>query len=409
MKILQINKFHYLRGGADRHYLELSENLKYEGYEVINFSMRHPQNIACAQEGYFAENVALDRFSLKNIFKYFYNYDAVAKLEKLIETEKPDIAHLHNIYHQLTPAIIHVLKRHKIKIVLTLHDYKIICPNYQLFARSQICERCRGGKYYNCAMTKCVKNSRAKSIMATLEAYLYRRIFKSYELVDIFIAPSQFMKNKFVDFGWPAEKIAVLKNFTKPTKEVVVKKKHMLFFDNDYLLYFGRLSDEKGIDILLSAMKLLPEDVKLKIIGKFENSLISRDVENRELNSRVELLGFKSGAELENLICNAKAVVVPSIWYENMPLSVLEAMAAGKVVIASRIGGIPEIIRDGENGLLFEAGNAIDLARKISGLNRADSDAIGARARFGMDEFNWEKYYPRLMTVYREAQKINSF
>lgn len=404
MKILQIHKFHYFRDGGTRHYLELSENLRREGHEVINFSMQHPENIACVQEQYFAENVPLDRFSVKNIFKYFYNFEAVAKLERLLAVEKPDLAHVHNLYHQLTPALLHVLKKHQIPIVLTLHDYKIICPNYQLFAAGKICERCRGGKYCQCALTGCVKNSRAKSLLATIEAYLYRRILKSYELVDTFIAPSQFMKNKFVEFGWPAEKIEVLRNFTNLENKNVVKKMHMHNSDNDYLLYFGRLSEEKGLDVLLSAMILLPENVKLKIAGTGPLLSCSKlKIKNSKLNGRVDLLGHIQGKKLGEIIDSAKAIIIPSIWYENMPLSMLEAMAAGKVVIASRIGGMPEIIRDGENGFLFEAGNAQELAGKIRNLNDVDSNMMGERARETVAGTGWKNYYLKLTGIYRSA------
>ena len=168
MKILQINKFHYLRGGAERHYLELSELLKSHGHEVIHFSMNDSRNEFSKYGKYFAKQVNLEKFSLVNIFKIFYNFDAQKKLDSLLEAERPDIVHMHNIYHQLSPAIINTIKKHNIPMVMTLHDYKIICPNYQLFSQGKICNSCIGQKYYNCLLKKCAKNSYKKSYKSCL-------------------------------------------------------------------------------------------------------------------------------------------------------------------------------------------------------------------------------------------------
>ena len=212
MKILQINKFNYLRGGAERCFLELSKILAEHGNEVITFSMQHEKNLHNQYEKYFTNEVNLNTFSLKNIFKIFYNREAAKKLEALIKKEKPDIAHLHNIYHQISTSIIKVLKKYQIPTVMTLHDYKIICPNYQLFSKNEICYKCQGGKYYNCLVRKCSKNSYAKSFLAMLEAYFNK---KNYDQIDLFIAPSQFMKDICVKFGIPESKIEVIYNFIK--------------------------------------------------------------------------------------------------------------------------------------------------------------------------------------------------
>ena len=293
MKILEINKFYYLRGGSERHLFELSEALVRRGHTVIPFSMKDKRNLTTLSKNshpvaaleknshpvavfgaedrknqlnkfsdYFVDSVDLDRLSLRNILKIFYNRQAARQLEKLIKEERPDIAHLHNIQYQLTPVIIQTLKKHGIPIIQTLHSYNIICPNAKLYTEGSPCERCRGKKFYNCLIHKCARDSYAKSLLAMLEAYLNVNLLKRYDDVDVFIAPSNFMKEVSVRFGMPAEKIQVLHNFIDAEKFNAADSKI-----GDYLLYFGRLAEEKGVGMLIEAMKDLPSE-KLKIVGE---------------------------------------------------------------------------------------------------------------------------------------------
>ena len=213
MKVLQINKFYYLKGGAEKHFLDLIDLLSGSGYEVPVFSMRDKKNLATPYAKYFAAHVDLEKFSFTDSLKYFRNWDAIKKLRRLIKEQRPDIAHLHNIAHQLTPAIIQVLKENDIPVVQTLHDYKLICPNYKLFTQNSICYRCRGKKYHNCFTHRCIDGNCAKSFLAMCEMYYNDSWHKYYELVDLFIAPSRFMKETCVSFGIPADKIIVLNNF----------------------------------------------------------------------------------------------------------------------------------------------------------------------------------------------------
>lgn len=411
LKILQINKFHYLKGGSERCFFDTIELLKQNGHEVVVFSMRDEKNLPSRYSEYFAAPVALDKFSFKNILKFFYNYEAAARLEKLIKKEKPDIAHLHNIAHQLSPAITYVLKKHKIPIVQTLHDYKLICPNYKLFSSGEVCYQCRGSKYYNCFLRRCVHNSYAKSFLTMLEAYLHNKILKSYDNAGIFIAPSKFMKNICVQFGIPEKKIAVVNNFIMDDFKLsdgwqrsdpnVLRRKN-------YLLYFGRLAHEKGVHVLIEAMALIADkDLILKIAGagpeeKSLNSLIDK----LNLHDRVELVGPKYGSKLKYLIKNASAVVIPSIWPENFPYSALEATALGKPVIASDIGGLPEIINTAvplrrtaeerkNNDFLFKAGDASDLAKKIE-----EFLAAGMKENKLNENFSSIKHYNGLKKIY---------
>ncbi len=399
MKILQINKFFYLRGGSERYMFELSELLAENGHEVIHFSMAGDHNLPSKFSPFFADKVNVNNFSPAGLLKSFYNYDAVKKLEKLIKAEKPDIAHLHNISHHLSPAVIKVLKRQGVKIVMTLHDYKIICPNRLLFTGGQVCARCEGKSFYHCLARKCIQNSRAKSLIGMLEAY-FQKWIKTYDQVDLFIAPSRFLRDLFVKYGVAENKIAVLNNF-------IADK----FYESgqfteisgqaqkDYLIFFGRLSPEKGIDVLIEALS--KTDHRLKIIGAGpEYNNIKSRIKKLKLTGRVKLTGPKYGDQLKSEIINSSAVILPSIWPENMPYSLLEAMALGKIVIASNIGGMPEIIKDGVNGFLFEPGQSDDLSAAIHKLSGADKFSITNNAVNTIKKIGAGAHYQKIIGFY---------
>ncbi len=397
MKILQINKFYYLRGGAERYFFDLMKLLESSGHKAVPFSMNDSRNEMTPYQKYFIDKVELDKFSVRNIIKFFYNYDAVRRLKKAIKEEKPDIAHLHNIAHQMSPAIIRVLKRNNIPVIQTLHDYKIVCPNYRLFSKNEVCFKCKGGKFYNCAMRKCMNGSRLKSILAAIEAYLNKDIYKQ---VDLFIAPSEFMKKICVEGGIPENKIRVMRNFVSPSFMTAgIENK-----PEDYFFYYGRLSGEKGIDILLEATK--KENFNLKIAGVGpDHERLKSEIKNWKLEDRVELIGPKYGEELKKLIGGARAVIVPSIWPENMPLNILESMFLGRPVIASMIGGIPEIIKDGKTGFLFEPGNVDSLLSKIREISADDFSRMGLDARNDIAGLKGDEYCRGLCLLYKKVIK----
>ncbi|MFH1822311.1 MAG: glycosyltransferase family 4 protein [Patescibacteria group bacterium] len=403
MRILQINKYYYLRGGSERYFFELSELLKKNGHEVIPFSMENKRNGKTRYAKYFIREVNLNKFNLINIIKYFNNYEAVGKLKKLLSEEKIDLAHFHNISGQISPAIIKVLKKHNIPVVMTLHDYKLICPNAMLFTNGKVCHRCLGGKYYNCFLNRCNHNSILKSFIGMTEAYLNNKCLKSYKQINLFISPSQYLKNIYLKFGFSEEKIFVIPNFIDQSKFKIKNEK-----TENYLLYFGRLSKEKGIDTLIEAMAKLNTDLKLKIVGEgteFENYELR--IKNYGLSNKVQLTGAKYGDDLMDLVKNAKAVIIPSIWEENMPYSLLESLAYGKVLIASAIGGIKEIIKDNKNGLLFKPKDSSDLAKKIVKLGKIDTKTISERTRATILKFNSENHYSKINKLYNNLILAN--
>jgi len=407
LTVLQINKFYYLKGGSERYLFDLSKILEAAGLTVAPFAMQDERNRPSTYADYFSQFMDLHRFSLKNIFKIFYNYEAARRLEELIDKVKPDLAHLHNINYQLSPSIIRVLKKHHLPIVMTLHDYNIICPNAKLFTKGAHCERCRGGRYYHCFLNKCSHNSLAQSFLAMLEAYFNQSWLKVYSQVDLFIAPSQAIKQAFIRFGWPEEKII---NLSYPMDAASGQAEKI--DSTNYILYFGRLAPEKGIDTLLDAMVKVDGRINLKIAGAGPDyEKLNKRIKDLDLTARAELLGAKYDNELSNLIKAASAIVIPSLWQENMPLAMLESLALGKIVIASQRGGLGEMIKDGVNGFLFKSGDSDELAQKIN-LAASRNEAVinmEQRIKNSLDGINSKKHQEEMLNLYKKILGSENF
>jgi len=407
MKILLVNKFYYPKDGVSNYLIGLETKLRELGHEVRIFAMDNPKNIPSEDQKYFVSYLSFDQGGIINTWRsfarIFYSREAKQKFTALVHDFHPDIIHIHNIYHQISPSILSVAKHEKIPVVMHLHDYKLICPNYKLFTNGAICRRCRGGKYYNCLLHKCLKDSYLKSLAGTLEMYFHHQIWGIYESsVNLFIAPSRFMKKTCEEFGWPAEKIVWLHNFYND--QAITLSAANASARNNYLLYFGRLAEEKGVKILLEALTKTSDMLKIAGEGPEEAKLKSLVTEFK-LENRVEFLGFKTGADLEILIRDAKAIIIPSVWYENMPLNMLEAMAKQKIVIASNIGGMPEIINDGQNGLLFEPNNSVALAAKIKQLATLDYGEIGRAASETVRNLTAAAHVQEILKIYRQVSK----
>lgn len=410
MKILLINKYHYSRDGGTRAYFDLAKILTAHGHEVAFFSMKHPQNEPSEWSEFFVDNIDYrdDHLSWKNkimaVLNIFYNFEAKRKLSLLLKKFKPDIAHLHVIYHQLSPSIIDTLKKNKIPMVMTLHDYKLICPNYNLLVRGKIWERSKPAKYYRCFFDRCVKDSYLKSLVCTLEAYLHK-FLRLYEKVNLYISPSQFLISKFQEYNFKKE-IVYLPNPFLPEE---AKKSSAPAEASKYILYYGRLSEEKGIADLLRAYGLLKAKIPLYIVGTGPEETELKNIVSREKISNVEFFGYRAGAELWRLVSGAEMIIVPSKWYENAPYIVVEAMALGKIVLAASIGGLTEMINDGVNGFLFESGNIDDLQKKIKYIlaRPENRESLGRQAQAAIKERNdKKKYYEKLLEIYEKAIKM---
>lgn len=366
MKIIQANKFLYPKGGADKYCLSLIRELSGLGHDIIPYAMTDSRNIISSYSSYFCENIDYDKPAnrLKAAARLIWNREAAKKFAKLLDDTKPDIIHCHNIYHQLSPSILKEGKKRNIPIIMTLHDYKLICPNYKLYNKGLICERCVKGSYINCLKNRCY-GSYSRSALASLESYLHNKVWKTYRKnVDLFISPSEFLKRKMIEAGWNDKKIIVLNN---PADTFTPSP------GGDNLLYFGRLAPEKGIDCLIKALKMTDE--RLDIIGSGpEEGSLKELSQGLGLENRVTFHEKQDGENLDIFIKKAKAVILPSIWHENMSLSILESLSRGKIVIASASGGTPELVKDEETGFLFPPGDIEMLAKKIMGLRNLSQE-----------------------------------
>lgn len=410
MKILQVNQYYYPRGGADKYFLDLSRSLTNLGHEVAVFSMKHPKNEDSVWSKYFVSRVSFNKQTLNDFFKtpgrVLYSLEAKRNFKKLLEDFKPDIIHCHNIYNHISPSILDAASAKKIPVVMHLHDYKLVCPNHMLFVKGKYCEECKPHKYYNCIKNNCIKDSLAGSILACSEMYLHHNILKIYEKkIDLFIAPSNFMKDMMIRFGQNKEKIEVVYNPHNLVKKVISLNDQANIKLDDYILYFGRLSEEKGLRTLIEASFRTKQKVIIAGAGPEEDKLRKL---TSILKAPIEFIGLKSSEELIDIIKQAKAVIMPSIWAENMPLSLMEALSLNKIVIASKIGGLPEVIKHNENGILFEPGNVDDLVNKIDYLNNLsfeDKTSLEKQAGKTSKLFSANKNIEEILNIYKKVIK----
>jgi len=404
LRIVCLNNFSYLRGGSEKVLFEEMRMLETKGHEVAIFSRDHKQNIAASYSSYFPPAIDTERLkpsvqTLKTVKELVYSNTVRACLSKVVHDFKPDLAHGHNIYGRLSTSVLDELKAQEVPTVLTLHDLKLLCPSYLMLNHGQVCEKCKGGKFHHAVLAKCHKGSYLASAVYAFESW-FNLTFNKYGSVNYFISPSCFLRDKCIEFGWPADKIVHVPNFV----DTHVLKSSPGF--GDYLLYLGRLSREKGMRTLLQALAGLKSVAPLLVVGDGpERADLERFATERKLN--VRFAGYLSGSQLEASVSNAKAVIMPSEWYENAPLSLLESFGCGKPVIGARIGGIPEMIDDGVNGYLFEPGNVVDLQTKLELLLGHSAQRIaemGKAAREKVEqEYSVEAHYEKLIQVYTLA------
>ena len=398
MKVLLVNKFFFIKGGAETVYFQERDMLKQAGVQVIDFSMQHETNLNSAYADSFVSNVDYHKESnllggIKTAVNFIHNTQACKKMLALLQKERPDIVHFHNIYHQLTPALIKVARNFGCKTVLTAHDYKIVCPAYSMLRDGKVCDACITGTVFNAFRYRCQEGSASKSLLLSLEA-TWQYIAQNYQALDVIVSPSVFLRGVLLR-TLPNSRIDVIVNGVDDSQSIdeVV--------DDGYILYFGRLSREKGVATLLSAHQKMRNPAPLKIVGHgpLHDELVAKYPE-------AEFLGYvQQGDALNTLIKHARVVILPSECYENCSMAVLEAMSFAKPVIGSRIGGIPEQIRDGIEGLLFEPGNAQELAKAMDALvddpDKARVMGLRGRARLS-EKYALSKHMDTLQALYKE-------
>jgi glycosyltransferase involved in cell wall biosynthesis len=404
MKILVINKFFYQFGGTERYAFALTDLLESYGHETVPFAMAHPDNVISDYSKYFVSPVDLAKpriswSGLKAAGRVVYSFEAARKLRQLIRDTKPDLAHIQNIYHQLSPSVLKVLKEEKIPTVQTLHDYAYLSPSYGLFDHGAVCERVKPRKYYRAVFHKCVKNSFMASALDAFAFRFHATFGLDERLVGRLIAPSEFVKNKFAEWGRNVFRMEVLPHFIDATR-----------YEPEYapgaeVAYVGRLSEEKGIGILLAAMEKIP-DVRLKVIGTGPMEKQLKDFCELAGLKNVRFLGQLRHTEVMEEIGRSRFVVVPSLFYEPFGYLAIEAACMGKAVVASKVGGLPEIVRDSETGVLVPPGDAKALASAIATL-AADEPSIRAFGHAGRAmvelRFRPDEYYAKLMEIYESV------
>lgn len=399
-KLLSLNTYHYRRGGSDAVFFDHEKLFQDAGWDTAAFTMHHPRNEPSPWSEYFADELEFgNAYSLRQKLimagKVIYSWEARAKLAKLLDKFPADVAHAHCIYHHLSPSVLSLLHERGIPTVMTAHDLKLACPAYKMLNKNGICEKCKNGNLLHLIKNRCIHNSLATSTVVAVESAIHKSLKMYKNNLERVVTPSLFFRDKLVEWGWNPGQLTYIPNFIDTNSYTPQ------YEPGDYFLYFGRLAPEKGVDTLIKAA--LASGVKLRIAGTgpYEEELKALLPPNSD---QIEFLGFCSGDKLWSLIREARAIVLPSQWYENAPISVLEAYASGKPVIGARIGGIPEMLREGETGYLFESGNEKDLTEKLELISSASDQHLSEMGRvahqYVSSTFTAERYFNDMLALY---------
>lgn len=407
MKVLIVNKFLYPNGGSETYIFKIGKQLAENGHEVQYFGMEHEGRIVGNRVESYTSSMDFHTGKLGKLlypFKIIYSLEARRKLRPVLEDFAPDVVHLNNFNFQLTPSILYEIERYErksgkqIRIIYTAHDYQLVCPNHLLLRSLEYepCERCLQNGFQECIRGRCIHGSRIKSILGYMEGTLYKKLH-TYRKLDAVICPSRFLRDRLAQYEDLRDKLLVMHNFVDkedmqeegdPQKET----------SGGYILYFGRFCQEKGVKTLLQVCRSLPQiPFVFAGSGPMEEEVNAvKNVENR---------GFVSGEALYRLIAEAAFCVVPSEWYENCPFSVMESQIYGTPVLASAIGGIPELIKDGETGELFTPGNVDELREKTEKLWK-DRERLGRYTENcrSVQFDTTEEYCEKLMEVYEHGR-----
>ena len=412
MRILLVNKFHYLKGGSEKYYFELGKLLKEHGNEVAYFSMEDEKNIKTGDKEYFVDKFELTSKNIWKVHDVIYSKKNYKKMCEAIDDFKPDVIHLNNFQRQLSSSVVLAAYDKKVPIIYTAHDVQAICPAITMLdSNGNVCEKCIGGKYNNCIENKCNKGSMLKSVIGAHEGKFYRKNNIYKDMVNYIVTPSKFYKMQFIKDGYDEKKVIAIHNF------INVDEYNLETKNENYALYSGRLSKEKGIINLVEAFKKLLEDkeinnidnIKLYIAGDGPcKEEIEKYINDNNLKEKIILLGYLKQDDLKEYTRNASFTVVPSIWYENCPYSILETQAIGKAIIGANIGGIPELVQNEENGLVYKYDDVNELKEKMKKLfnDKELANEFGKEAqKNAKNDYDEEEYYKKTINLYNKAIK----
>jgi glycosyltransferase involved in cell wall biosynthesis len=401
MRILYCNKYNYPFSGTEVYLFELMELMREQGHQVALFSMADPRGEPTAFDQHFATHIDFKAKSgwwnkPRQVGHAIYSTDARTRIRAMIEEFRPDVAHVRNIYHHLSPSILWELKAQNVPVVYHLNDFKLLCPSYNLVAQGETCEACKGGEFWHALKKRCHPGTGAL-VALTAEAYAQRWLGTYQKCVDLFLAPSQFVRDKFVEHGWDGGQFEVLAHFQKAHTLRESKAKN-----DGPLLYFGRLSVEKGIADLLRAMQKLPH-LRLIVAGDGPQREELQKLAGSPDLSSVEFVGHVGREERDSLIANSRFTVLPSHAYETLGKTILESYAEGRTVVASDLGSRRELVQHGETGLLYRTGDVDQLAGAIHSLASKPelAEKMGlAGWEMVRQRHTPEEHYQKLLSLY---------
>jgi glycosyltransferase involved in cell wall biosynthesis len=401
MRILFCNKYNYPFSGTEVYLFEVMELLRSRGHQVALFSMADPRGRSTPYDHYFMPHTDFKRPSgwfhnIRLAGQAIYSREARRRIRAMIAEFQPDVAHVRNIYHHLSPSILWELKAQKVPVVYHLNDFKVLCPSYNLVSRGEACEACKGGKFWHALQENCYPG-RAAPLLLVAEAYIHKWLGTYRKCVDCFLAPSQFVRDKFVEHGWDPAKFEVLPHFQTDKPLTALRA------PNAPLLYFGRLSAEKGVADLLHAMQRLP-GLRLVVAGDGpDRDRLQRIAAQLGLHN-VEFAGHIRGAELDRAIVNSRFTVLPSHAYETLGKTILESYAQARAVVATDLGSRRELVQEGKTGLLYKTGDVEQLTSAIQLLSSQPqlADSMGRAGQHRVRHNNRpEAHYDALISLYR--------
>jgi glycosyltransferase involved in cell wall biosynthesis len=409
MKILLINYRYFLSGGPEKYMFKVIDLLNKNGHKIIPFSIKSNKNEKSEYENFFADPIGGKdqtyfeeykkdfKTTMQILDRQFYSFLVKKKLIKLIKETKPDVCYLMHQYNKLSPSVIDVCKKNKVPIVMRLSDFFLVCPSSHLLRDKIICEECKDKSLFRAVKHKCIKNSYIGSTIKVCAMY-FHRLFGFYKKVNYIVAPSKFTLskiNRLID----NKKLINISSFIEITENYNPSV-------GDYVLFVGRIEEEKGVMNAIKAVEGTKN--KLILIGK---SSTGYDIKVKEYIKKhnitnVEYLGPKYGDELKKYYCGARCLIIPSIWYENIPNVALEAMMYSKPLLVSNIGSLKELVREDYNGYLFEIENIDHIKEKISMIFENDKTCrrLGKNAyEYISKEFNSKSHYNKLIKIFSNA------
>ena len=409
MRLLGVHRLHHRKGGAEGVHLDHLALFRERGWTCGEFAMDHPDNEPSQWRDYFPRQFEPGGglSSLASLPRFFHSGEAREKFARLLDDLRPDVIHAHGVYHHLTNAILEPARRRGVPIVYTLHDYKLICPAYHFYTEKLgVCERCKGGKQWNCLVHRCTHGSLAMDALYAVDGLVQWHGGALREAVSRFVGPCRFIVDKFREHGFPQDKLRFVPNFFESADDAPADPAEIAALKRAfgrYVVFFGRLSAEKGVDLLIEAAA--ETGLPLVIVGDGPKRA-ELEAQARASKARTHFTGHLKGARLWAHVEAAIAMALPSVWYEIAPKSILEAQARGKPVIATAIGGLPEMVEDGVTGFLAAPSDRATLADCLRRLAAMDEDALArmgeaARAQ-ALSTFTRERYYREMTAIYAE-------